>query len=177
MPRMTPDERREVLDKRLLQLGMTMSGDARWKIINLSKGLPAYVHSLGKHAVYSALSERRFSITEADVDIAINDALQSSQQSLKNAYENATRSNQPGSLLRHILTACALTKTDESGWFTPISVREPLSSIYNRSIEIGNYQERLKEFASPRRGDILERSGEPRAYRYNSKSQQCSHTS
>ena len=166
MPRMIPDERREVLEKRLSQLGMSITTDQKWKIINLSKGLPAYVHALGKHAVYNALSDRRIIIREQDVDQAISDVLQSSQQSLKSAYETATRSNQPGSLHRHILTACALAKGDDSGWFTPTAVREPLSSIYQRNIEIGNFQDRLKEFASPKRGDILERMGEARSYRY-----------
>src|SRR5215469_4124269 len=47
MPRMAVGERRELLDRRLARLGMQISGDARWKIINLSKGLPAYVHTLG----------------------------------------------------------------------------------------------------------------------------------
>jgi NAD(P)-dependent dehydrogenase (short-subunit alcohol dehydrogenase family) len=30
-------------------------GDAKWKIINLAKGLPAYVHGLGKHACLTTL--------------------------------------------------------------------------------------------------------------------------
>jgi Cdc6-like AAA superfamily ATPase len=55
MPRMPVDERREVLEKRLNRLGMNISGDGKWKIINLSKGLPAYVHSLGKYACFIAL--------------------------------------------------------------------------------------------------------------------------
>jgi len=55
MPRMTADELFEVLDKRLKQLSFTITPDAKWKIINLAKGLPAYVHALGKHACLSAL--------------------------------------------------------------------------------------------------------------------------
>uniref|UniRef100_UPI003B987DA5 hypothetical protein n=1 Tax=Klebsiella pneumoniae TaxID=573 RepID=UPI003B987DA5 len=64
MPRMPVDERREVLEKRLSQLGMTIAPDGKWKIINLSKGLPAYVHALGKFAVYNALDNGRIAIGE-----------------------------------------------------------------------------------------------------------------
>jgi energy-coupling factor transporter ATP-binding protein EcfA2 len=165
MPRMPVDERKEVLEKRLHRLGMTMAGDGKWKIINLSKGLPAYVHALGKHATFSALDDRRTYITEDDVDIAINDVLQSSQQTIKEAYEIATRSNQARALFRHILTACALAKVDDAGYFMPIAIKDPLSSILKRPIEIANFQDTLRDFAE-RRGKILERIGEARNYRF-----------
>jgi len=166
MPRMPVVERREVLERRLAQLGMSISGDGKWKILNLSKGLPAYVHALGKNAVLSALSEKRLAIREEDVDVAINEVLQSSQQTFKDAYEQATRSNQPGSLFRHVLTACSLARVDDSGFFTPTAVKEPLAAILRRQIDIANYQNHLKDFADQRRGNILQRIGEERNYRF-----------
>jgi Cdc6-like AAA superfamily ATPase len=165
MPRMPVDERREVLEKRLSQLGMTIAPDGKWKIINLSKGLPAYVHALGKFAVYNALDNGRMAIGETDVDAAINAVLESSQQTLKDAYENATRSNQARALFRHVLTACALAKVDDAGFFTPAAVRDPLSDILKRPIEIANFQDTLGDFAG-KRGKILDRTGEARAYRF-----------
>ena len=87
MPRMTADERRDILDRRLKQLNMSMSDPTKRKIINLSKGLPSYVHALGKYAVFSALSRRSTNILENDVDAAIAEVLQSAQQTLKDAYE------------------------------------------------------------------------------------------
>lgn len=166
MPRMAVEERKEVLEKRLCQLGMTIDGDGKWKIINLSKGLPAYVHSLGKHAVYSALNAGRLSVTEADVDVAMSSVLQSSQQSLKDSYEMATRSNQARALFRHVITACALARVDDAGYFTPAAIREPLSCILKRSVEIANFQDTLRHFAEVKRGEILERTGESRSYRF-----------
>lgn len=166
MPRMPVTERREVLERRLLQLGMTISGNGKWKILNLSKGLPAYVHALGKHAAFSALSERRLSITESDVDQAINDVLQASQQTFKDLYELATRSNQPGNLFKHVITACALAKVNDSGFFTPTAVKEPLSAILKRAVDIANFQNHLKDFSADKRGFILERTGEERSYRF-----------
>lgn len=167
MPRMTKDELLDVLEPRLKQLAFTISGDAKWKIINLAKGLPAYVHGLGKHACLNALAfGARTRLEEDDVDAAIDGVIAASHQYFKDTYEAATRSNQPGNLLRHVLTACALAKTDESGFFVPTAVKEPLSAILNRSVEIANFQNHLSAFIDAKRGPILERKGEPRAYRF-----------
>lgn len=165
MPRMAIDERREVLEKRLIQLGMSIVGDAKWKIIHLSRGLPAYVHALGKFACFNALDNFRLGITEADVDEAINGVLNSSLQSLKDSYEIATRTNQARARFKHVLTACALAKGDDAGFFMPTAVKEPLSSILKRPVEIADFQDMLRDFAE-RRGPILERIGESRTYRF-----------
>ena len=162
---MTVDERKDILDKRISRLGMTIGGDAKWKIINLSKGLPAYVHALGKHAVFSALSNGRLSVGEADVDAAIDGVLQATQQTLKDSYESATRSNQARALFRHVLTACTLAKVDDAGYFMPAAVREPLINILKRKVDIANFQDTLKEFAE-NRGQILDRTGAQRSYRF-----------
>ncbi len=167
MPRMAKRELRDVLDVRLGQLDFSIEGDATWKILNLAKGLPAYVHSLGKHACLRALNDGgRLHIVEADVDEAIVSLIDATEQSFKDAYHTATRSNQPGNLLKHALTACALAKTDEGGFFTPTAVKEPLSSILGKSVEIANFQNHLLAFIDPARGSILERRGEQRAYRF-----------
>lgn len=84
-------------------------------------------------------------------------------------YESATRSNQPGNLLRQVLTACALAKVDDSGYFTPVAVKEPLSAILGRHVEIANFQNHLKAFIDPKRRAILQRDGEARAYRFRFK--------
>lgn len=167
MPRMTAEELSEVLDKRLKQLGYTIAGDAKWKIINLAKGLPAYVHGLGKHSCLSTLVVGgRLHIEESHVDSAIDGLIASSDRSFKDAYEAATRSAQPDNLLKQVLTACALAKVDESGYFRPAAIKEPLSGILGRSVEIANFQNHLKAFIDPKRKQILQRDGEPRAYRF-----------
>lgn len=167
MPRMAKEELRDVLVPRLKQLGFTISGDAKWKIIHLAKGLPAYVHGLGKHACLNALTfGGRSHLEEADVDAAIDGVLASSDQYFRETYADATRSNQPGNLLKEALTACALAKTDDAGFFVPAAVKEPLSAILGRSVELANFQNHLLAFIDPKRSAILQRMGEPRAYRF-----------
>jgi Cdc6-like AAA superfamily ATPase len=165
MPRMSPDERREVIEKRLSKLGMAIEDDAKWTIINLSRGLPAYVHSLGKHAVYSAIEELRVKITINDVNKAIEEVITGLQETLREGFELATRSNHAKARFKPVLTACALARCDDSGFFMPVAVCEPLASITKKTVEIANFTDMLMEFAD-RRGQILERTGEARAYRF-----------
>jgi hypothetical protein len=166
MPRMLPEELREVIETRVARLGMEIEGNAKWKIINLSKGLPTFVHGLGKFSCYAAMDRRRVKIVEGDTDHAIDAILESSQQSLKQAFEKAVKSNQPTAKFREVLTACALAKTDESGFFTQTAVRGPLSQMVGRSIEIGHLRPQLHELIEEKRGKVIERVGEERGFRY-----------
>lgn len=166
MPRMGTSEVKILLESRIVKLGMKMVGDAKWKIINLCKGLPAFAHALGKGAVLSALEGKRLQVTEADVDGAINSLLSSSQNTLKSDYELAIRSNQEKARFKQILTACALAKTDESGYFTAKQVQQPLANILKKPIGIDGFNPNLKEFASEKRGNVLQQIGSERIYRY-----------
>ncbi len=166
MPRMEQDELREVIETRAARLNMQIEGNAKWKIINLSKGLPTFVHGLGKFSCYAAIDRRRLTIVESDTDRAIDTILESSQQSLKQAFERAVKSNQPFAKFREVLTACALAKADESGFFTQTAVRGPLSQMLGRNIEIGHLRPQLHELIEEKRGKVIERIGEERGYRY-----------
>lgn len=166
MPRMNRDELMDVIESRVRNLGMEIEANAKWKIINLSKGLPTFVHGLGKYSCYAAIDRRRVTITEGDTDRAIDKLLGSSQQSLKHAYEKAVRSNQPSAKFQQVLTACALAATDESGFFTQTAVRGPLSQMLGRSAQIGHLRPQLHELIEEKRGKVIERIGEERSYRY-----------
>lgn len=166
MPRMSRDELAEIIDKRLRSLGLTIEPDARWKIVILSRGLPTYVHRLGKHAAVHAVTDLRRRITEDDVDLAIGEVLRGSLASLKAQYETATFSNQPGSLFREILLSCALAAADDTGYFAPAAVLAPFEKVRGRPMTIAQYRNHLAEFSTDRRANILQRKGEERSYRY-----------
>lgn len=166
MPRMNSDEMRTLLEARLSKVGMKIDSDAKWKIINLSKGLPAFAHSLGKGAAFSALAERRLLIVESDVDKSIDELLGGSQNTLKSDYETAIRSNQERARFKQILTACALARTDESGYFTAKQVQGPLANILKKAIGIDGFNPNLKELSNQKRGNVLQQIGSERIYRY-----------
>jgi Cdc6-like AAA superfamily ATPase len=168
MPRMTIEERREILDKIVPRLGMKLSADASWKIIHLSRGLPAYVHSLGLYSVKSAVSRKSLLIAESDVDSALSAVLQKSSETIQEEYALATHSNRSDSLYRQVLLACALADTDERGFFTPLSICKPLTKILGRETEIpiSASQDHLKKFITFERAHILVRKGANRAFKF-----------
>ncbi len=166
MPRMSNDEMKEIIRKRLPRLNMRMEPDALWKIITLSRGLPSYVHLLGLYAVQDAARDRHLTITEKNVDAAIKRALEKSQEFVQREYATAIHTNRTDTLFQEVILACALAKTDERGLFTPNSVVPPLSKILDREVSIANFQNHLKKFISEERERILVRRGKERAYKF-----------
>jgi Cdc6-like AAA superfamily ATPase len=166
MPRMNKEELKEIIDKRISRLKMRMDGDACWKIIELSRGLPSYVHLLGLYATQAAINRKSLRIIEIDVDSAIQRALEKSQESTQADYNSAIHSNRSDSLYRHVLLACALAKTDERGQFSPNSVVEPLSGILQRPVKIDAFQQHLEKFIKEDRSSVLIRRGKERAYKF-----------
>ena len=166
MPRMDNDEIKELLSVRIAQLGMKFEGNAVWKIVGLAKGLPAFAHALGRSSVYAAISRGSTTVTEDDVDVGIKETISESQQTLRLSYEDATRSNHRNATFRQLITACALVKTDESGWFTPKDICAPYSKIIGDHRSVETYSERLKDFSTDKRGNILFKRGNERNYRF-----------
>lgn len=166
MPRMNKDELNEILYQRLPKLGVKMEGDARWMIVTLSRGLPEYIHSLGRGSIIQALKEKKKTVTEDHVKNAIRHILVQSEQSLKNAYKQAIRSNKKNALYRQVLLACAMAETDDEGKFTATAVIQPLNSILGRTIIIANFQSHLTAFSNDERGNILKKHGVARTYKY-----------
>ncbi len=146
MPRMSNIEMREILEKRIPQLGLTIHIDALWKIITLARGLPSYVHLLGMYAVQDAAKHRSSRISEEHVDAAINRVLSRSQESIQREYAAAVHTNRTDTLFREVLLACALAIPDDRGVFTPKAVVGPLTKILDREIKIANFQNHLKKF-------------------------------
>jgi hypothetical protein len=166
MPRMSGGELSQILDKRIRRLGMTIDGDAGWKIVTLARGLPAYVHSLGRDAARNALKLGRMTITDRDVDHAINELIKDSDRTTSQSYNVAVHSNKRNSRFREALLAAAVCSTDDEGRFIPSDMVRPFGAIVGRKVEIANFQTTLNAFTEPGRGAILEKSGTQRAFKY-----------
>lgn len=166
MPRMTKEELIEILSERLPRLHLGIDKAAQSKIVNLSRGLPEYVHSLGKYASINAISRKKKVIDENDVDVAIENVLHQSDQSSSNIFRKAIHSNKKNTLYEAVLLACALADTDDEGKFVANSLIAPLSTILKRKVSIPNFQANLAAFCKEERGKILEKYGKARAFKY-----------
>ena len=168
MPRMNTSERKEILDKRIPKLGMKLHQDAIWKIVELSRGLPSYVHLLGLYSTQSAIDRKSMLITETDVDAAISRILLRLQESLSEKYHTATHSNRNDNLYQQVLLACALAESDDRGLFSPTGISKQLTKILGRDKEVSAsaFQQHLIKFIADERGGVLTRIGRERSYKF-----------
>jgi Cdc6-like AAA superfamily ATPase len=167
MPRMSHNETEQIVLKGTERLGMKATREALAEIVRLSQGLPYVTHMLSLYSVRSALEEQSLAVTSSSVQAGIRKSLEQWQESIKTAYHDATRSNQPDHLYNEVLLACALAAVDDKSFFTAAAVRGPLRIIADRpDLDIPNFARHLKEMSDQRRGRILVREGETRRLRY-----------
>ena len=166
MPRMSLGELSDILTKALAQLDMQIDTDAKRYISKLAQGLPFYVHLIGMHSVEAAIDRARRVVRIKDVEVAIAKAVNKAQQSIRQEYVRATRSPQRDNLYSSVLLSCALANTDSMGFFAPSDVREPMSRVLEKCVDIPAFARHLNEFCEAEHGSVLERVGIARKYRY-----------
>ena len=166
MPRMSIEELAEILNSRLITLNMTIDVNAKEKVVKLSQLLPEYIHAIGKGAAIYCNNRQNNCITKDDVMNSIKEFIKISDESSRLTYQKAVSSNQANTLFADVLLACAEVQCDDNGRFTQKSVVEPLSKIINRTMPIAGFQTHIAAFCTESRGNILERNGKERSFRY-----------
>jgi Cdc6-like AAA superfamily ATPase len=166
MPRMSPDELNEILEKGGTKLGMPFSAESKKKISFLSQGLPHYTHLLGLHSVRNAIELGMSGVNSVNVDNAIKKAVADAQHSLQTGYRQAVSSSHQDSLHSQVLLSCALAGTDEFGTFAAIDVCSPMGAIMKKKYDIPSFARHLGSFCKGQRGSVLKRSGIKRRFRY-----------
>lgn len=166
MPRMSPEEIREIVTVRLGKAAMTIGQGTLDEIVTLCRGMPGYAHLLGLHSAKAAVAEHTLHVTDEHLWKSLSICLEEAGESTRQDYAKAVQSPQPGNHLRQALLACALAMPDDFGSFTAASVRDPFTAIIGSRRDIPDFNRHLKAFCSDQRGPILERSGSHKNYRY-----------
>jgi Cdc6-like AAA superfamily ATPase len=169
LPRMRPEELREILAKAEESLSISFSSEAASLIVSLSQGLPHYTHLLGLHSVRISASQFSDIVAQDAVFDALKEAVKQAQQTVTEKHTKAIRSAHKDALYKQVLLACALAAThsrDALGYFNPGSVVAPLTEILGRSVPIAAFSHHLNEFCSEKRSETLERTGQKRNYRF-----------
>lgn len=166
MPRMIPDEIREIMIAGLSQLEMDATEEALDRVVLTAQGLPHYTHLVGLHASRVAIDQKRMEVSLPMVDTAIKGAIEDAQQSVRVAYHEAIRSARKDNLFSDVLLACALATTDELGYFAAQDVREPINKITGKAYDIPSFAQHLNDFSDNKRGNILHKTGVSRRFRF-----------
>ena len=168
MPRMSTEELKQLVLTRYARCGIATDADAVWKIVFLSRGLPYYTHLLAMHAARHAIQNGKVAVTHEDVDKALDGAIIELDQSIKEKYVLAVRSQRAeDTLYAPVLLACAFAITDELGRFQQSAVAAPLNRIVpGKNYQASTYALHMNAFTEPGRGCVLQRFGTARNYRY-----------
>jgi Cdc6-like AAA superfamily ATPase len=175
MPRMSDAEIGEIIDKGIDKLNALTDGldfeidaSARTMIVRLSQGLPYVTHLLSLHTAQAAAGSESSLVTSEHVEKGIELAMDTWQQSMKSAYNDAVRSPQPDTIFKEVLLACAIAEVDELGFFTASAIRAPLSAIKGKTYEIPSFSHHLKKFSTKTKNTapVLDRMGSSRRFRY-----------
>jgi Cdc6-like AAA superfamily ATPase len=165
MPRMTAGELSEIATRGIATARMEIAGGAVRKITTLSQGLPHYTQLLTQLAAQAALGRRRADVTSRDVDAAVARAIDRAQQSIVEAYRDATVGEQR-SIYPALLLACALADEDEFGFFAASDVRDALGRIADKPPSSAVFARQLNELSQDDRGAVLQKHGPAKAARY-----------
>ena len=166
MPRMSSHELIELMNKALSELKMTMPENEKHLIAKLAQGLPHYVHLICFHMAQFAVMDGRTDITSSDREKGIAESVKHVQHSVASVHHKATLTARRDTIYKEVLLACALSETDDKGYFSAGSVREPLTRITGRRYEIPAFARHLNEFSTDSRGQILQKIGVSRRNRY-----------
>jgi hypothetical protein len=157
LPRMSRDEIEEIVIRCLRRAEMTAEPAALHEISRISSGLPPYAHLIGLYSGLHAAESNSPIVSSADVTMSLPAAIENSHHTVKSAYVRAIESSQPTAKYREMLTACALTRTNELGFFSPSDVRDPLSLVLRKPATIEAFARHLHMFCSEDGGPVLRR--------------------
>lgn len=168
MPRMSPEEIKQLILARYSRCGMTTDADAVWKIAFLSRGLPYYAHLLAMNAARYSIDRKKTTVKHDDVDSALDSSITELDQSIKEKYVLATKTQKAdGILYPSVLLACAFANTDELGRFQQSAVTAPLNKILpEKNYQPSTFALHMNAFCDDERGCVLQRFGTTRNYRY-----------
>lgn len=166
MPPMSTDELVAIIEKGYERAGIKASPEVLDKMGRFAQGLPHYAHRFGQEAGYAALNRGSFEIDADDVNIAMQEAVSQTHETIRFAYHAATTSPQKDALFAKVLLACALAPRDDLGYFAPADVRDPLTEVVGKRYDIPQYISHLKKFCEKVRGPVLESEGEDYRRRY-----------
>lgn len=164
MRRMDQQEIADIYSKGFGRVEIRPDVGATTLLVALPQGVPHFAHLLGQEVSRPAIMTGRTDIGIDDVKKAVEAACHGSDASMISAYVRATTSSHK-THFADVLLACALTDTDELGFFSPNDVRPALEKLWKEAVEQARYANHLVQFCE-QRGPVLERRGGERRWRY-----------
>jgi hypothetical protein len=163
---MKPPELEEIVRRGFKFAELEWESGLDTRIARLSQGYPHYTHLLGLWSGRRALEGSRTTVSSADLEGAIVDALENATGGVQQEYEKAVASPRKEHLFKEVLLACAIADKDPLGRFPAVNVRDPMKRVTGRDYTTDAFQSHLAKFCEPQRGPVLKKTGHKRSYRW-----------
>ena len=126
LPRMSDGDLSEIVDEGLASAGFSIEETTRFRVVSVSQGFPHFTHLLAQNAARAALDDGRRKIEDADVAAGMAQAVERSDQSIRDAYYKAATGVRKNNLWPEVIAACALAESDERGYFATRAVQDAI---------------------------------------------------
>ena len=152
---------------------MTAQPAALHQISRIASGLPHYGHLLGLYSGQRAIECDSSKVLAKHVSESWGAAIENSQHTIKTAYIRRVESSQKTAKYREVLTACAMAKANELGYFAP-SDAQPLSLILKKKARIEAFARHLHTFCGDDGGPVLQRKKSKATHNFGLSTRSCS---
>lgn len=169
MPRLEGHELHEILESGFRAADLEWEPSMTADVVKVSRGLPHYVHLMGRHLGRLALTHGESTVLDSHWVDALTMSVAEAQETVARQYSLATASHRQDALYAQVLLACALTPGDEWGFFRPQEVAPAYSVVMGSRRKTADYYRHLQAFVNEERDYVLTTRGEGRALRYRFK--------
>ncbi|NEP19747.1 MAG: hypothetical protein F6J97_23145 [Leptolyngbya sp. SIO4C1] len=124
---------------------------------------------MSKYSARAAINENSDFISPKHFSIAVNEAIENVQESVRTSYEKAITTSKKQDMFKAVVSACAMVDGNEYGAFRIVDLQEPLSHILRKEVKLQSYQYHIGKLCQEEKGEILQKIGFPKNYRYRFK--------
>lgn len=156
LPKMNAEEIKSIITKGFGKLNMKVAEAVLDEIPTLADGFPHYAHLLGLSSAKAAFTNGAKFLTSELFHVGCDSAIQDAIEKYRDAFSQGTATTQASRYPR-ILCACGYAQHDDRGVFKATDVVDAMSLVFKEYLTIQSVVPALGEFASPKRGSILEK--------------------
>lgn len=153
--RMKNDDIRQLILLGMQRLKFECEPQVATEVAKLANGFPYFAHIVGLNLAAMAVIEGRRFIKPAHVARALEHSAESAEQTLKDAYKDATRSSTTAAYVRVVNAAAHLDATE----FSISDVKQKYQELYGEALADASCSNVFRRLAGDNGGHILKRSG------------------
>lgn len=166
MPRMSPAESAEIIQRGLDTLQISISAKIKEQIVEFSSGFPHYTHLLCKYGAKEIIENDKTEFNASYLTIAIKNGIENTSEQLRASYQKATVGIKENSKWTAVLHACAISDIDQFNCFTIGNVLNQFNIISGKNAKGSNINYNLNQLCTKERGEVLKKIGKGVNTRY-----------